>query len=233
MNELFYSDQPPGEIFNIPPEEARHLIRVLRFVSGDEIHITDGKGTLYTAVLENTGYESCTARIKSSVREFRKRPYNLHVAIAPTKNMDRFEWFLEKSTELGIDTIIPMICRRSERRDVRPERLNKILLSAMKQSFQAYLPKLLPAMTFGEVLNRTHEKKFICHLEETEPVSLKDACPRAADTLFLIGPEGDFEETEVTQAIDAGFQCVSLGPTRLRTETAGVAVCAYISYLNQ
>ncbi|MFM2135039.1 MAG: hypothetical protein RL021_439 [Bacteroidota bacterium] len=233
MRELFYTVEPFSDTVRLSEEEARHLVRVLRYDIGDRIQLTDGKGRLVTAVLTDTDYRHCTANVEEIKEEYGRRPYRLHVGIAPTKSTDRLEWFLEKATEFGIDEITPIICRHSERKDLRTERLQKILLSAMKQSYQTYLPVLNEPLPFEKAITLESSQKFICHLEEENPVSLKDACVTGGSHFVMIGPEGDFDERELAAAGSKGFRCVSLGPTRLRTETAGVAVCCTYSLLHQ
>ncbi len=165
--------------------------------------------------------------------EYGKRNYNIHVAIAPTKNINRFEWFLEKSTEIGIDEITPMICQRSERKVVKPERLNKVITSAMKQSVKAYHPVLSEATTFKDLISRKHAgEKYIAYIEEGTHPSLKSLYTPGKDAIILIGPEGDFSPEEVLMATDMGFKTVSLGTSRLRTETAGVVVCHTLALMN-
>lgn len=231
MAEFFYIDGPAEGIIRLPQEEARHLVKSLRKGVGDEIRFTDGKGTLYTAVIEVDDYTDFSARITGSEFGHGRRPYALTIAIAPTKNTDRFEWFVEKATEIGVDTIIPLICSRSERKDIRTDRLRKIAVSAMKQSCQTYLPDILEPMAFSSVVSRTADQRFICHLE-VEPFQLADACQPNGSVLLLIGPEGDFTSEEIRLALESGFRCAALGNTRLRTETAGVAACVTVSTLN-
>lgn len=233
MSELFYTREPVSEIILLNEEEARHLVKVLRYEVGDRIHLTDGKGKLVTAVLTDTRYTHCTANVVEIEEAYGQRPYRLHIGIAPTKNTDRLEWFLEKATEFGIDEITPIICRYSERKELRTDRLQKILLSAMKQSFQTYLPTLNEPVPFDRIVSNGSEQKFICHLEENHSVSLKNACRPGGNHLVLVGPEGDFDGQELKTAVSNGFRRVALGPTRLRTETAGVAVCCAYSLLHQ
>jgi 16S rRNA (uracil1498-N3)-methyltransferase len=233
MSELFYTAEPVSDILRLSEQEARHLVKVLRYGTGDRIRFTDGKGSLITAVLTDTHFSNCVAAVESVMTDFGKRPYRLHLAIAPTKNTDRFEWMLEKATEFGVDEITPVICARSERRDLRSDRLQKILLSAMKQSFQTFLPVLNEPVSFSDLITRPSEHRFICHLESENPTPLKNAAPPGGNHLVLVGPEGDFGPEEIALAKENGFRCVSLGPTRLRTETAGVAVCCTYSLLHQ
>jgi len=231
--QLFYAPELKGDQYTLEEQESKHLIRVLRMKPGDTISLTDGSGNLYAAELINHNARSCTVRIIDVQAEYGKRNYHIHVAIAPTKNINRFEWFLEKSTEIGIDEITPMICRRSERKIVKPERLNKVITSAMKQSVKAYHPALLEATTFKEFISKEHVgEKYIAYIEEGKHPSLKSLYTPGKDAVILIGPEGDFSLEEVIMAKDMGFKTVSLGDSRLRTETAGVVVCQALALLN-
>jgi 16S rRNA (uracil1498-N3)-methyltransferase len=232
VSDYFYITPPTDGFIRIDEAEAKHLVKVLRYVVGDVLYFTDGRGMRYTARLESTDYFDCFARIENQEIEFGKRPYHLHIGISPTKNMDRFEWFLEKSTEIGIDEITPMICSRSERKDFRTDRLDKILVSAMKQSSQCYLPKLNPVTPFQHLMNSTHDQRFICHLDKEHPLSLGKKCHPGGSVLLMIGPEGDFTPDELNLAKEHSLHCVALGPTRLRTETAGVVACTIISQVN-
>jgi 16S rRNA (uracil1498-N3)-methyltransferase len=233
MAELFFTTETLSDHVLIPEEEARHLVKVLRYSEGDRLYFTDGRGTMYSAILEDTHYTHCRARIEKKEVGYKRRPYRLQIAIAPTKNTDRLEWFLEKATEIGIDRITPMLCRRSERKALRTDRFEKILVSAMKQSFQAYLPQLDEPIHFDDVLKSNADQRFICHYESAETTLLKNASRKGGDVLVLIGPEGDFDNAELASAKAAGFQCVSLGENRLRTETAGLIACSTIALINQ
>ncbi len=233
MSALFYTEKELSSVVQIPPDEAKHLIKVLRHDKGDEIFFTDGKGTLYTAVLEETNYEFCLARIIRKSDGHGRRDFRLHIAIAPTKNTDRLEWFLEKATEIGVDEITPIICRRSERRELKTDRLQKILIGAIKQSFQTYLPRLNEPTEFTAILSKSADQRFIAHLEKTNPQQLKDVCQKGKEVLILIGPEGDFHADELVAAKTAGFVPTAMGFTRLRTETAGVMASAILSMINQ
>ena len=230
--ELFYTATDPEEFFELPGEESKHITRVLRLSNGDELFLTNGKGTLYKAIIENTDSGICKVKIIEQTPGYGKRSYHLHIGIAPTKNTDRFEWFLEKATEIGIDEITPLICRRSERKEVKPERLNKVMISAIKQSIQTYLPVLNPTASFNEILMQTGSStKFICSMDAEK--SLKEICHVHENVFLLIGPEGDFHPDEMKAALEAGFRPASLGNRRLRTETAGVFACASIATINQ
>jgi len=218
----------------LPEEESQHAVKVLRLQAGDGITVVDGVGGFYNASIINPHPKHCTFEITETVLEFGKRDYKLHIAIAPTKNIERLEWFIEKATEIGIDEITPVICRFSERKIVKEERLEKIIVSAAKQSLKAYFPKLNPLCTFDELLkNHQTSQKFIAHCYEEDKKLLQTEIQKSSDVLILIGPEGDFSKEEVQKAISLGFVPVSLGNSRLRTETAGVVACHTVAVLNQ
>ncbi|MEI6753876.1 MAG: 16S rRNA (uracil(1498)-N(3))-methyltransferase [Paludibacter sp.] len=211
-------------------EESQHAVKVLRLQTGDEIAVVDGVGGYYKARITNPHPKHCGFEIVETNTHFGKRNYKLHIAIAPTKNIERLEWFIEKATEIGIDEITPVICRYSERKFVKEERLEKIIVSAAKQSVKAYFPVLNPVCTFEELLkNHAASQKFIAHCYDDEKKLLQNEIKKASDVLILIGPEGDFSKEEVQNAILKGFVPVSLGDSRLRTETAGIVACCTIS----
>ena len=214
-------------------EESMHCIRVLRMAAGEQIQIVDGKGNLYKAEITDAHPKKCGVRIIESIAEFGKRDFYLHMVVAPTKNIERFEWFLEKAAEIGVNEITPVICKHSERTVIKTERLNKVLVSAMKQSLKAFLPKLNEAVKLEEVFkNNFSGQKFIAHCREGEKAHLKNAYQKQKDVLILIGPEGDFTEEEVKHASEKGFKEISLGSSRLRTETAGIVATEIINLLN-
>jgi 16S rRNA (uracil1498-N3)-methyltransferase len=214
--------------------ESRHIIRVLRKKIGDKINITNGKGLLFNAEITLANDKNCVVNIISIDEKKKPWNYHLHVAIAPTKNMDRLEWFLEKATEIGIDEITPLLCDRSERKVLKSGRLEKIIESAMKQSLQYYLPKLNPFTKFSDFLNwDTHGELFIAHCENTERKSLKSILHPDKNITILIGPEGDFSTIEIEKAIQKRYIPITLGNNRLRTETAGLAAVQLVSFINQ
>jgi len=218
----------------LPEEESQHAVKVLRLQAGDGITVVDGVGGFYNASIINPHPKHCTFEITETVLEFGKRDYKLHIAIAPTKNIERLEWFIEKATEIGIDEITPVICRFSERKIVKEERLEKIIVSAAKQSLKAYFPKLNSLCTFDDLMkNHRASQKFIAHCYEEDKKLLQTEIQKSSDVLILIGPEGDFSKEEVLKAISLGFVPVSLGNSRLRTETAGVVACHTVAILNQ
>ena len=214
-------------------EESKHIVKVLRKSVGDILHITNGYGWLFTAEILSSDIKSCNAIITSKELQS-KRDYQLHLAVAPTKMNDRFEWFLEKATEIGIDTITPIICDHSERKIVKTGRFEKILQSAMKQSLNCYLPKLNEPTHFKDFIIQNFEgQRFIAHCEETDRKSLKNELKSKNDVTILIGPEGDFSVKEIEMAIQNKFIPVTLGETRLRTETAALVACHSVAFVNE
>ena len=217
----------------LPEEESQHAVKVLRLQVGDDITVVDGVGGFYNAKITNPHPKHCGFEIIETITEFGKRDYKLHIAIAPTKNIERLEWFIEKATEMGIDEITPIICRFSERKIIKAERLDKIIVSAAKQSVKAYFPQLNPLCTFDELIKKHQAtQKFIAHCYEEDKKLLQTEIHRSSDILILIGPEGDFSKEEVQKAMSAGFVPVSLGNSRLRTETAGVVACCTVAVMN-
>lgn len=231
--QLFYVPNISGAEVILDETESKHAIRVLRLQSGDFVQIVDGAGGLFNAEIADANPKKCKLAIIESEQNFGKRNFHLHIAIAPTKNNERLEWFLEKATEIGIDEITPLLTERSERKTVNPERLEKILVSAMKQSVKAYLPRLNNPQNFKELVKQPFNgKKFIAYIEEKQTVHLKNVVGKNDNVLVLIGPEGDFSPAEVQLAMQNGFQPVSLGDSRLRTETAGVVACHIVNLAN-
>ncbi len=213
-------------------EESKHIAKVLRKKEGDILHITNGKGILFTANITFANPSQCIAVIDSLVRQ-KDKAYKLHLAVAPTKMNDRYEWFLEKATEIGIDEITPVICDHSERKVVKNERFERIIQSAMKQSLQLYLPKLNPVISFSDfITQKNHNQLFIAHCEETNKQSLKNVLQPKFDTTILIGPEGDFSTKEIELAVASGYIPVTLGETRLRTETAAMVAVHSVAFMN-
>lgn len=234
--QLFYNPNITAleETVNFDKEESRHIVKVLRMKEGDRFHITNGKGSIFTAEIVHADPKACAAKILS--KEIQKPlPYGLHLAVAPTKLNDRYEWFLEKATEIGVSEITPIICDHSERKVIKMERYEKIILSAMKQSLKGYLPVLNAAVPFREFLgleNRFNELKCIAHCEETDKKSLKSVLRPNIKTTVLIGPEGDFSAEEITLAKQQGYIPVTLGESRLRTETAAIVACHSVAFVN-
>lgn len=222
MNQLFYTPLIENGLARLDEEESRHLLTVLRRQLGDRLQLTDGRGFFYEAELAEAGKKYALARILHTT-EGPRPSAALHVAIAPTKQIERYEWFLEKATEIGIQEITPLLCRRSERTTIRHDRLEKILVSAMKQSLQSRLPVLHPLTPFASFIRACAAPQRLIAWCSDQPLPLlPDIVRPDTDTLILIGPEGDFSPDEVALAETAGFAGISLGPTRLRTETAGL-----------
>ena len=219
--QLFFIEKPESEII-LSKEESKHATKVLRKKEGDILNFTDGKGSFYKAEITIADTKKCRLQIISSKQKPKQHNYHLHIAIAPTKNMDRYEWFLEKATEIGIDEITPIICDHSERKVLKTVRCNRILISAIKQSLKFHLPKLNEAMPLKDFLELDFEgNKYISHCEKSDKLELKNV-KLEEKTLVLIGPEGDFSPAEIEIALQNQFKAVSLGKSRLRTETAGI-----------
>lgn len=232
---IFYAPEIGVSNF-LSEEESAHAVRVLRLNTGDRVELVDGKGGYYEAEIVVPNSKRCEFKVLSKIDGYNARNYKIHVAIAPTKNMDRIEWFAEKATEIGIDEITPVICRFSERKVIKSERLEKIVVSAMKQSKKASLPIINNQVNFSDFLKRNDlGQKFIAHCYEKDKKDLTEAYLPCVDSTILIGPEGDFSEEEIDSAIRAGFVPVSLGESRLRTETAALVSCHtmnLISYIS-
>ncbi len=220
-------------LITLDASESRHCARVLRMRRGQEIGIVDGNGTFCIATLLDVNSHGTVASVKQRLTEYGKRPFRLHLAVAPTKSIDRFEWLLEKCTECGIDEITPVICEKSERRIVRQQRLEKIILAAMKQSGRAYCPKLNPVIAVSDFLKQTPcETAMLAHCAEGSKMALNRIYKPGGHALIMIGPEGDFTKEEIEAAITKGYQAISLGSHRLRTETAAIAACIQLNTFN-
>jgi len=232
--QLFYVPNISGSEILLDETESKHAIRVLRLQNGNLVQVIDGAGGFYEAQISDANPKKCKLAVIKSQKEFGKRNFHLHIAIAPTKNIDRFEWFLEKATEIGIDEITPLLSSHSERKTVNPERLEKILVSAMKQSLKAYLPKLNDLNPIKQlIINNKTKYKYIAYCDEIQKTHLKNVEIKGKDTLILIGPEGDFSPDEIQLALENGFKVVSLGTARLRTETAGIVACHIVNLANE
>ena len=223
---------PLPHLHLLADEESKHCTKVLRMRVGETVHITNGKGYLYTGKLCTLNPGACEIEI---IKAEKQKPsgYSIHIAVAPVKNMGRFEWFLEKATEIGIAQITPLICDRSEKISVRTDRLNKILTAAMKQSLGVFHPRLNEPVSFGKFIEQTAASgKFIGWCETKDEPLLSKICLPEKDVVVLIGPEGDFTTDEVEQAKNAGYLPISLGKNRLRTETAALAACMAVHFAN-
>ena len=233
--QLFYNPNinEATENFSFDKEESKHIIKVLRKKDTDILHVTNGLGFLFTTEITLASDSKCTVKIISFEKADPSKS-RLHLAVAPTKMNDRYEWFLEKATEIGIQEITPIICDHSERKVINNERFDKILLAAMKQANELYLPKLNPAITFKEFMNLQNDDiKYIAHCEETDKKTLKSVLQPNQNITMLIGPEGDFSQKEITLALSNDYIPVSLGNTRLRTETAAIVACHSVVFVNE
>jgi 16S rRNA (uracil1498-N3)-methyltransferase len=234
MNQLFYAPRVEGHLVVFDEDESKHLATVLRRKVGDTLYITDGKGHIFTTQLAELGKRQAVARVLSTEAQPARRAA-LHLAVAPTKHMDRYEWMLEKVVEMGVETITPLRCQRSERDVVRLDRLEKIVVSAMKQSLRAYLPEIRPLTAVKElILHKPLDMTLCMAWCSDEPLPhLADTLTAGQSALILIGPEGDFSPEEVALARNSGALDVSLGTARLRTETAGLFATTVFSMLNR
>ena len=230
--QLFYTTEIDGLYGTLPEAEARHCLRALRMRTGDTLQITDGCGRLYTAVLTDQQDRRCPFAIQEVKEMPEAFPFRLHMAVAPTKNPDRFEWFVEKAVEIGVTEISCLHCEHSERFTVKAERMERLMVSAMKQSLHYRLPLFHPEVSatgFIRQQQNTENQRFIAWCgDNMESTPLKQACRQGGDIVVMIGPEGDFSPEEVRLARECGFQTVSLGQSRLRTETAAVVACTIV-----
>jgi 16S rRNA (uracil1498-N3)-methyltransferase len=232
--QVFYSTNISGDIANFDKDESGHVIRVLRMRSGDSLTFTDGLGNMYEGVITGDDPKMMQVKISSFTQNYGQRPYRLHMAVSPLKNHDRFEWFIEKAVEMGIDEITPVICSRTEKTGIKKDRLQKLILSAMKQSVKARLPILNETVSFSDFISGNHPgEKIIAHcIPEIRRVALTEKIEPGKDIVILIGPEGDFTSNEVRMAEQAGFTSVHIGTSRLRTETAGISACCSVYLVN-
>ncbi|HZY81468.1 MAG TPA: 16S rRNA (uracil(1498)-N(3))-methyltransferase [Cyclobacteriaceae bacterium] len=217
---LFYQPRLSEGITYLEGDEAHHALRVLRLRIGDLIFVTDGKGIMAHAAITSTDQDSCNFKISQQATS--TRPFEINLFVAPTKNSDRMEWLVEKATEIGVSSITMMRCERSERKQISHERLVKMAISAMKQSQQSFLPEVNDITSFDEIIEKTFGQKFIAFVDQTNPDHLKNLVAPGVKYAILIGPEGDFTQQEIDRALELNWKKVSLGPTRLRTETAAL-----------
>lgn len=235
--QLFYAPEITPPFHTLSEEESKHCVRVLRLNTGDTLYITDGKGNLFCCELVDANPRQCSVRVTETRSEWEKLPYRLIMAVSPTKNNDRFEWFLEKATEIGVGEIVPLETDHSERRVFKAERGEKIITAAMKQSLKAYRPHLHPLTSFRAWVTTPFEgRKFIAHCDtaqsETGKEHLANLLKAGESVTILIGPEGDFSPEEIALAIDNGFEEITLGTQRLRTETAAVVATTMVATIN-
>ncbi len=227
---IFYTNEIEGNKAVLSEEESKHCVQVLRRDVGDKVAFIDGVGGYYKGEIIEAAKKRVVIAIEERFMQYGKRNFRVHIAIAPTKSMDRMEWFVEKATEIGVDEITPITCFHSERRRLRIDRLEKVALAASKQSVKAYLPTINPMISFEQFIDNWRNKRetvgtYIAYLGDEVLHSLMNSIDDKEEIIVLIGPEGDFSLMEIEQALEAGFQGVNLGPSRLRTETAGVVAC--------
>ncbi len=234
--QLFYNPhiESNSSQFTFDKIESRHIVKVLRKTEGDLLYITNGKNSLFEAKIIFANDKRCLIEIISEEKKPKPWDYYLHIAIAPTKNNDRLEWFLEKATEIGIDEITPIICDHSERKIIKKERLDKVVISGMKQSLKYNLPLLNDAVNFNQFVKQNNQGDlFIAHCENTNKKSLKSQLVTNQKLTILIGPEGDFSKKEIELALKNKFVAVTLGESRLRTETAGISAVHSVAFYNE
>ena len=233
--QLFYAPDIGPPHHTLSEEESKHCVRVLRLGVGDELHLTDGRGNLYRCRVSNPNPKRCTVEVVKTFAEYGKMPYGITLAVAPTKNIERFEWFLEKATEVGVTRIVPVECDHSERRIIKYDRELRVITSAVKQSLKAYHPILDELTPLRRLIAAPFDgSKFIAHCEDnaSERLYLASEIRKNENILILIGPEGDFSPEEINFALENGFRPVTLGPQRLRTETAAVAAAMMAAVVN-
>ena len=233
--QIFYAPDITGNTYTLNEKESKHCIRVLRMTRGTGVRLIDGKGNLYEGIISIPDSKKCEIDITEIINDFEKRNYYIHIAISTLKNPERFEWFVEKSVEIGVDEITPLICRNTEKQAIKAERVNNLIISAMKQSIKATKTVLNEPCFFSDFLNRDFkERLLITHCNETFSRSkISEVYSKNENVLILIGPEGDFSDDEIVSAIKKNFISVHLGHSRLRTETAGVTACHSIYFINQ
>jgi len=233
--QIFYAPDISGNYYTLDEKESKHCIRVLRMTRGTSVRLIDGKGNLYEGSISNPDSKKCTVVITEIIKDFEKRNYRLHIAISPLKNPERFEWFVEKSVEIGVEEITPLISRNTEKPGIKTERVNNLIISAMKQSLKSVRTILNEPCLFHDFINTSHVgTMMIAYCDEKPPkTAIGEVYSKGNDAVILIGPEGDFSGEEIKAATGKGFLPVHLGQSRLRTETAGIAACHSIYYLNQ
>ncbi len=231
---IFYTPDINSNFYTLSQEESKHCIKVLRLKTGDKIQLIDGKGGLYISEITDDNPKRCSVKVIETEKKNSRKDYKFHIAVAPTKNIARFETFIEKATEIGIDKIIPFVSRYSERKTIKPERLDKVIISAVKQSKAFFKPVLENLTNFENIINSGFKgEKYIAHCYNSDTKKqIKEVYEKGKDVLILIGPEGDFSKEEVQKAVKKGFKEISLSDARLRTETAGIVACQIIDFMN-
>ena len=233
--QIFYAPDISGTDYTLDEKESGHCIKVLRMKSGTRVQVIDGKGNLYEAVIVNPDPRKCSLAVTGVFRDFEKRDYRLHIAISPLKNYERFEWFVEKSVEIGVDEITPLICSNTEKPGIKRERINNLIISAMKQSLKSTITVLNEPCKFHDFIGKIYAGScMIAHCNNDSARSrIGEVYSKGNDSVLIIGPEGDFSRDEINAAVEKGFLPVHLGQSRLRSETAGIAACYSICYINQ
>lgn len=230
---LFYQPLIDQGTHYLDEEESKHCVKVLRRREGDALRVTDGKGAFYDAIITTADVRKCVFSVRHK-EDVPPPPFEIAIAVAPTKNSDRIEWFVEKAVEIGIQRITLVDCQHSERRHINMDRLNRVAITAMKQSLKARLPRMEGLVPLKRYLNEPHTgERFIAVVDSSNPVHLFHHAPRGESVAVLVGPEGDFAEEEVDMAVARGFVKTSLGPSRLRTETAALVACHILNLINE
>lgn len=231
--QLFFADDIESDYYTLSEEESKHVVRVLRMAAGDELHLTDGQGTLLRCRITDPHPKACAVEVVERLPEYGKPAVALHLAVAPTKNVARMEWLVEKAVEMGVAAITPIVCDHSERTVLKTDRMDKIVVSAMKQSLKTYKPHIDAPMPVDELISRPFDgQRFVAYCDGDHRTPLREAYIHGSNALILIGPEGDFSSAEVEAALAAGFLPVTLGNCRLRTETAALAALAFFYLSN-
>jgi 16S rRNA (uracil1498-N3)-methyltransferase len=230
---LFYTPDINSDIYVLSEDESKHCTRVLRLQQGDTVYLIDGKGGLYTSIIQDAHQKKCQLQIVDKQIEYGKLPFVSHIAVSPTKNLDRMEWFVEKAVEIGVSEITFLLCEHSERRNIRLDRLEKIAVSAIKQSKKGYMPLLNDLTPYYRFIQKAvPESTFIAHLENDATKSIKEHYKFGRPHCIMIGPEGDFSSSEIQSAYEVGIKPVTLGNSRLRTETAALVACHTLTVLH-
>ncbi|MBQ0016476.1 MAG: 16S rRNA (uracil(1498)-N(3))-methyltransferase [Bacteroidales bacterium] len=234
---FYFPDVAFSDLITLPEDESRHCVRVMRLSEGCEIYVADGHGLMCRCQIVHADSSECVAQVLERMPNYDSRNYHLHVAVAATKNAARIEWFVEKAIEIGIDEITILECDNSEHTNLRAERLQKIAISAMKQSLRATLPAIHSSVQYSEFMKQLEHtaqplSKLICHCEGSQRTGIKQVCDKGDHVVVLIGPEGDFSESEIAMAKQCGFCPITLGTWRLRTETAALYAVAAVNFIN-
>lgn len=231
--QLFFADDIQSDFCTLSEEESTHCVKVLRLGAGDTVSITDGRGTLCHCHILDPHHKHCTLQVDERISDFGRHSFSFHLAVAPTKNSARMEWLMEKAVEMGVDRFTPIVCQHSERAVIKRERLEKIAVSAIKQSQKAFKPLIDDPTPLATLLHQPFDgQKFIAYCNGDLRVPLRDCYTPRSNALILIGPEGDFSDAEVQEALASGFNPVTLGQYRLRTETAALAATAFFNLMN-